>query len=1036
MAFDPTTATEFSFDPTTASEVSTLSVTKGTAGEAAAIAGVITGFPEFFAATVGTPIQAVGQMVIDGTVNWEKAAKDARRIASPLSMLKTPVDIAVKDLGLEEEYQQSKITQGLESLGKGIEWVATKLEENTGIPKASTVASLDVAMLGIGLPGVKPIYRAIEKRIAPDLTVSATKPIVTGKDVVVPDRSATSVVSTTPKVTEISDQYIKDTLETPEIPFDNKGFSDSLYSLDNITKKDTTDVINLKEKLKEENISVELEQKFQRFDEGQALGNEKINNDIYEVNKKLNEIYSDNQALFKEGDYRSVNNPEGATAWKDFVYKDEVRTNYERIEALKKEKELLEAKRGTREALSPAEFEIYQKYYEPMRTEIRRLTEYAEKESIVAPFGKDVDFASRKSMFNPKEKSIWESYKEAAVGKDFTEQRRSVANVADAGEQRTYFVLEDAKGKREVVTIVPTEKGTVITPIRNKALLKDKATFVPKEVSTLTGDKILGKTIREATVAELELNTGTTYAKDYSLVMGERLTDLREQIRIHEWSKDLISNPANKDFVFKPKNPYDKIPEGFRQLQYSDRMPKLREYYFDRRMAEMLDDFNKPIEQTRLTKFNNGLVTNMMLVPIAHMHNELFHWGVTRGVTGIANPVRLATMLRTMGEATREVLGRGDFYRQVLAEGGSIMSANVKNNSYIENAYQQSLNQFSKRPEFKDIAKAMAVSPATLYKNISKMSNTSMWTVRDILYVQLLKEKVDKGMPLKEAIYRVERHMPNYRLPSRLISDSSLGRGLSLALGNRNAFLFARYHAGMVGSTKNILQDVAMLEDKRGKPFSIQLTDQTKGKVGQKKERLMEGLDSAMAFGIAMSVLYPWLDSMAEVVSETIEDITGGSKINKSKVRRAGAAHVLETVADVYKGEKDPYALSSILVTMTPALQMVIEIPWNKEIYNSKEVVTLGADPEVISDQYFQYLLRKVPQANQALQATNEDYGTGLAGAVLRNFFDIKTQTRDQIQRIEDQVERKQTEAKDLNRSYGREKGSFLFPILDSMSDF
>lgn len=970
----------------------------GIGGELASAAGVVAGAPEFVASALGTPIQAVGQMINDGTVNWEQASKDAKRVASPLGTLKTPVDLAVKALGLEDEFQQSKINQGLESLTKGVEWVGQKVEDQTGIPKAATVSSLDIGMLGVGVPGIKPLARAIEKRVAPDVAVSSSKPIVDAKGVSIADQPSAPIVYARPDYTFNPDQYIKDSVDIPRTIPEVKAFDDSLYQLNNLPKADLTDAINLRKQLDEAGITIDLQQKFQRYDEGQALGNELINKEVYEVNKKLNELYSENQTLFKEGDYRSSANPEGTTSWRDFIYKDQIKDNYAKIEELKKQKAEIEARRGTREELSVAEKELYQKYFEPLRTEITRLTEYAEKEGLVPAFGKDKDFASRKSMFNPKEKSLLQSYKEAIVGRDYTEQRRAESGLTDAGEQRKYFVLEDKQGKREVVAITPTEKGSVITPIREKALLKDRAIFLPKDVSTLTGDKVLGKTIREATVPELELNTASTFAKDYALVMGERLADLKEQIRLNEWQKDLINSPEFNKIGWKPKDQFQKPPEGFRQLEFTDRMPKLRDYYFENRYAEMLDDFNRPLESSALTKINNTLVTNMMLVPIAHMHNELFHWGATRGISGFINPKRLIESFPQMVEASKEVLGRGDLYKEILREGGSTMSANIRNSTFLEKNFDASLKLLEENKDFKALAKAVARSPADLYQGISRFSNKSMWTVRDILYTQLIMEKKKQGLSTKEAIDSVERHMPNYRLGSRLVTQKPIGREISKVLGNRKYFLFARYHAGMLGSAKNTLKDLAMLDPNV-----------------KKSKQFKEGLDSALAVGVAMSVLYPLLDDVAAMVADVVAGTTGDEgKIAKSKLRRPGISHVFDTIYEVAGNEKDAYSLSSILMTPSPVLALGVETAMNKELYNSRPITNVANDPEVMADQYLSYLVRKVPQANQAMQASNEDYGSGTAGIILRNFFDIKSQTQDQIERIEDQVERRKTEAEDL----------------------
>lgn len=1000
MAFNPdeylATTQEFNPDEYLAEEGG--SFLQGLGGEVASAARVIAGAPEFIYSAIGTPIQAASQMIMDGTVNWEKASKDAKRVAEPLGKIITPVDIAIDATGLREEFEQSKITRGLESVTKGIEWVGQRVEEETGVPKAATVSALDIGMLGVGLPGIKPLARAIEKRVAPDVATSSSKPIVEGTTGIEVPASSAPILYARPDYTFNPDLYIKDTVGVPKIEADIKAFDDSLYQLNNLPKADLTEAINTRKTLEELGVDLELQQKFQRYDEGQALGNEKINNEIYDINKKLNEVYSENQSLFADGNYKSTMNPEGTTTWKDFPFQEEVRVNYGRIEQLKRQKEALESKRGTREELSPKEKELYQKYFEPQRTEIKRLTEYAEKEGLIPSFGKDTDFASRKSMYIEKDRSLGEIYKEAIVGRDFTEQRRSESGITEAGEQRTYYVLEDAKGKREIVSIIPTEKGTAIIPMRNKALVKDKAVYVPKEVSVLTGEKVLGKTVREATVPELELNTPSVYAKDYSLVMGERLADLKEQVRLKQWVDTLLSDPQFKSVLWKPKTPFEKPPEGFRQLEFTDRMPKLREYYFENRYAEMLDDFNKPMENSILNRVNNSLITNMMLVPIAHMHNELFHWGVTRGTSGFINPGKVLDMVQQLPAATKEVMQRGDLYKEILREGGSTMSANIRNSSYLEKNFNDSVKQLSETKGFKDLAKSVARSPADLYKGISRFSNKSMWTVRDILYTQLIMEKKKAGLSTKEAIDSVERHMPNYRLGSRLVTQRPIGRELSKVLGNRKYFLFARYHAGMLGSAKNTIKDMLMLDP------SV-----------KKSKQFKEGLDSALAISLAMSVLYPMLDDVAAMVADTVADFTGDEgKIAKAKLRRPGISHVFDTIYEVAGNEKDAYSLASILMTPSPVLSLAVETAMNKELYNSRPITNMSNDTDVMVDQYLSYLARKVPQASQAMQASNEDYGSGAAGIVLRNFFDIKTQTQDQIERIEDQVERRKSEAEDL----------------------
>lgn len=966
---------------------------KGVAGEVAAGTRVVAGAPEFIAGALGTPIQAVKQIVEGDKLNWAKAKEDATRVAAPLGKIGEGVDYLIDKFNLRDEFESSKINAGMNSVTQGVEWVGKKTEDLTGVPKEATIAALDIGMLGVGLPGIKPAYRAIEKRIAPDVAVSPSKPIVDAKGMEVTNKPVTPVVAVRPDET-----YNPDALETPSVLPDIKGFDDSLYNLNNITKLDLTEALNTRTELEKMGITPDLQEKFRRYDEQQAKGNELINNDIYETNKQLNDLYAENAALFKEGDYRSTTNPSGSVGWRDFEYKDQVRQNYAGIETLKQKKAELESKRGTKEELTPAEKEIYQKYFEPQRTEIMRLSEYMKEEGIVPEFGKDPTgaFAPRKTV--PKsleEKGVLDTYKEAIVGRDYTEQMMDVNRTADAGQQRSYFVLENPEGVREVFAVSEKPDSYDIFQMRNGKTV-GQVIPLPKESFKLqAGEKIGDRTVREATVDELELNANRKYLKDYSLTMGERLADLREQARIHEYSKQLVSNP---EIAWKAKNKYDKPPEGWRQLQYTDKMPLLRDYYFPERHAEILDDFNQPPVKDAITKFNNALVTNMMLVPIAHMHNELFHWGMTKGVSGFLNPKKLLGM-KGLVEAAKEVTTRGDFYKQILREGGSLMSTNIKNSILMDTYYKKSLDVFKETKTFKEIAAAAGKSPAELYAGISKFSNKSMWTVRDILYVQLIKDKMDKGLSMKQAVDSVERHMPNYRLGSRLITEGKSGRVISKALGNRHAFLFARYHAGMVGSAKNTIKDLLMLDPNV-----------------KKSSQFKEGLDSALAVAVAMGVLYPLLDDVAGMITDVLDN-EGSIDPDSVYVRRPGISHVFQTIYDIGQDEKDPYALSSILVTPTPALSIAAESAWNYEWYNRRDIRTPGADPEVQADQYLKYLANKVPQAGQAIRATG-DFGTGSIGVFTRNFMDIQTKSPDQVERIEQQVERREATAENMNDEY------------------
>lgn len=950
-------------------------------------ADLVLSTPGFITQTVG----ALGNVALQGFTTGKVDAKAARQfgtsLAQKLSLVpeageKMPGEYLAGKLGRTKEYEKSFVTQTLGNIDKAIESTAQAAQDNGIMDK-------DVARLVIDSAFV----------FSPLLRRSKAKPIegLQPKEVTAPATSVTIVPQPQRAPRKTTDLGV----EVPVVPEVNPtSFADSLYSIDNLYKQDLTEAVNLDKMTKDMGIPLDMKEKFRRFDEGQAKGNELIDNQISEVQKQINLLQADNNRLFSEYDYRSKLNPEGTV--KDFrslpeEIKAAISDNYKNIDSLRETIDVLVNKRGTKEELLPYEASVYSRIYLPMKAEIKSLTNELVSMGKAESVKFTEDFASRRIM--PKEKSI----KEKIVGKDYTEQETGLTYISDAAATRGYKVLENPRNKQRTVVSLgeETPQGTIpITEFKNK---KPVRTFeVPKEVFDDPNGKILGRQLKEATVDEINLNMGQKYSPNYNAVMGQRIAELRDQIRRAEWVKELTESPNFNQVGVSLKDypAYKPLPEGFRTLKYTDKMPELRNYAFENRFAEILDDYNKPASTNPLVRATNTLVTNMMLIPIAHMHNELAHWGITRGVSGFINPVKVGKMLKDFPEAYKEVINRGELYQQILREGGSLMSANVRNSNYLESAFKESADVLRKTPQFKEIAARLGRTPADLYAGISKYSNTSMWTVRDVLYTQLIMEKMKtEGISLKQAIDSVERHMPNYRLPSR-IGEKMLGakvsRMASQALGNRNVFLFSRYHYGMVKSALNTIKDMGMLD-----------------KEVLKSKQFKEGIDSALSVVAAMAIVYPMLDQMSQFVT----DAMGSNNIEESKVRRAGVLHVFDTIKEVTDSKKDAYALSSILVTMNPVLQTMIELAFNYELYNRREIVNFQDPLATILTDYASFLSRKVPQVGQAVRATDEDYGTGLAGVLLRNFFDIKTRTAEQIDREEKQVERKEAEA--FNRELG-----------------
>lgn len=945
----------------------------------ASLVDVGLGLPGFITQAVGQ----LGHYVVQGSLTGKRpdAAKSrafGEKLAQSLSLLPEPGEVMPgeylsKKIGLQKEYKESIPVKAMDALSEAIDLTASALSSTGAVSKDEAKIAIDTAMV------LSPYVR-LKKKASPYKTMDS--------------RDATTATGPTPgrPYTPVTTKVTESGVTVPKVTVDADHFSNSLTNLKTLNQLDVSETVNQGKLLEKMGVSLDLQEKFRRFDEGQAKGNELIDNKIFDLNESIYDLRASNLDLFAGKTFRNL--PEET--------KVRVKENYDAIDNLKIEIDDLVSKRNTKETLSPIESSIYSRFYLPLRAEIKSLSSELMSKGEMQPHKLTEEFAPRKGA--PAKKTAWQATKEAIIGKDYTEDLQSsgTSYVTNAAKERGFYVLEDPATKsRTTISISdPTPRGEVFINF-HKNKKKGEPLIVPESVvrASLEGDvPFLGKNLKEATKDEIELNIGPKYVSNYQAVLGVRRAEIRDQLRHTEWVNELLSNPKFKEIGVKisdmPK--WEGIPEGFRTLKYADKMPQLRDYAFENRFAEMLDDYNKPTTTNPVIRATNTLVTNMMLIPIAHMHNEGAHWGISRGLSGFVNPLKVKDMLKDFPEAYSEVINRGPLFQQILKEGGSIMSANVRNSSYIEKAFKQSSDVLLKTPSFMELASKLGRTPADLYAGWSKKSNEAMWTVRDILYTQLVMEKMRReNSSVREAITSVERHMPNYRLNSRIgetLLGAKLSRGLSKGLGNKNLFLFSRYHQGLVNSALNTLKD------------SLMLTKDIK-----KSVQFREGIDSALAVYVAMAVVYPLVfDQMAQVVSQVFD---GDNKVAEAKVRRAGFLHILDTIKEVSESKKDAYSLASSLMTLNPILQMGIELAFNYELYNRKELINWQDPSLTILKDYKDYMLKKIPQFSQGVQATNEDYGTGLAGVVLRNFFDIRTKTDEQIQREERMVQRKEKEA-------------------------
>jgi len=639
---------------------------------------------------------------------------------------------------------------------------------------------------------------------------------------------------------------------------------------------------------------------------------------------------------------------------------------------------------------------------------------------------------SRIRLFSEKEKPGWKESIKKFFSND-TPMGDKIANEADAAIERKVFQTDDGRvielhrqpedtqikmpdGKMRQI-----KKGTEIWEWKDgkKQLIGhsdnlqlkrgdkfDTKRFSEKlsegpEVGTASERRKfkMEPTIVDGKVPEIERHSPYRYLHDAEASARIANMGLRKMVREAEAIENLKKSELFKQVGHSPEQDLKDLPKGWKQPENIDRIPQLRGWAFDPKTRVIIEDFAKVWDNSMYMKLSNAIVKNMMLNPIPHMFNEVMHLWNARGFSGWVMPSRLGTFADTARVAWRDVGNQTQFYRDIMREGGSVLGADPRNKGYFDVIQKEASKQMFGTPEMernmKGLAKKLGVPVANLYNGISEASQKAMWFTRDVMYVQLVREimarqeKSGNKMTLKEAIDQAEKHMPNYRLPSEVAGS----RAVSQVLRDPRISMFSRYHYGMVKSLVNTLKDV----------------DPRNLKTAEGRKHFREGVDSMIAIGVAQSVLYPLMDSVAEAMfGEGAEQ------------RRAGPFHLLHAGMDVVTGKKDASALIWPIFTFNPVALTVGQLAFNKKIFTGKEIYHPDDSLADIMSDVTGYTVGQIPQVPPIMSATAEEEG---ATKLLARQLDIKSKTSEQIAR-EERAKKRQERVK-KGRDTKREKGTY-----------
>lgn len=243
--------------------------------------------------------------------------------------------------------------------------------------------------------------------------------------------------------------------------------------------------------------------------------------------------------------------------------------------------------------------------------------------------------------------------------------------------------------------------------------------------------------------------------------------------------------------------------------------PMFKGMLLDSHLAELVDDsLGARTWSEGYAALNRLMNASLFWSPIVHALNVLGHNIVSRGVQNFT--VRgEARQFRALSEAVMDVMGQRKKYREILKKGGTLIASSLDNNDVHKAVLEAMKIGIKKDP----IMKRVLTAPW-------KWSNKALWTMGDILMMQRIREEEMKGLSLDRAIRKVESHIPNYRIPPRVLQSKwvmgvlrnpfyeRLGaqRFLSQLMQDPTIGQFNRYHYGVFKSWDNVLTDTIALQ--------------------------------------------------------------------------------------------------------------------------------------------------------------------------------------------------------------------------------
>lgn len=454
-------------------------------------------------------------------------------------------------------------------------------------------------------------------------------------------------------------------------------------------------------------------------------------------------------------------------------------------------------------------------------------------------------------------------------------------------------------------------------------------------------------TLTQATTKEIEASTDLRYY--HNALASSLISNLqvRKALRGAEFINDFKNSDEFSNIAMKIGKGVP--PEGWRQTN----LPQMRDYYFEPHTAEVLDWYATRIrgqDPNIFDKLGGFLRTSIFFNPLIHTPNIAIHWAAEKGPSGYIPTTGGMRTYRTSIKAINAVIHQNQDFLDALDAGAPLQSQREDTAKLTQLFFDQLTDGLEKKEDWAaKIAKTVGMAPVDLVKAIYKFSGKATWLTNDIAFLQSTYEKVEQGMDLKTALRETGKHIPDYRLPVRMLNSA----GLAKILSNNAITMFMAYHYGALKSYGEMAKS------------ALGANEPPPGSGRSKAGEVAHGWELLAGVGLITFLLYPL------IADEVAKKVTGDKN---AKFRRAGAATFPYNAYMLATHQKSASEVAQSIATPAVGTKTAAELLANRDFYSGRQIYDPHATWQDEAEQVGRKLTEAVSPVGQAVRSY-EDAG-------------------------------------------------------------